>query len=103
MPKIIVDGVTCRKRGASEIVEFNIGKAWLTCGEIARLGNVTEPAVRARALNGLRGASLMMPAHDRPAEPEQLSELTDEQVETVRGLRKARVMSDAKIAAMMGV
>jgi len=103
MPKLIVDGVTCRKRGDTQIVEFNVGHVWLTCGEIAKLGNVTEPAVRARAVNGLRGEALLMPAHDRPVEPEQRSELTEEQVETVRGLRKTRAMSDAQIATMMGV
>ena len=101
---IQTDGVTCRKRGVTHMIEFKVGHAWFTCGEIARLGNVTEPAVRHRALLGLRGEDLLKPAHRLTPTPLPASvELSEEQVETVRRLRKVRAMSDDRIAALTGV
>ena len=112
MPKISVDGVTCRKRGVTDIIEYRVGNAWLTCGETAKLGGITEPAVRRRAMQGLRGSALLEPAY-RQSKPAPFKpapglfaptvELSDEVIETVRRLRKARAMSDDRIAVLTGV
>ena len=58
--KIKADGVTCRNRHNGAI-EYRVGAAWLTTGELSALTGFSQAAIYQRALRGLRGEDLAAP------------------------------------------